>query len=89
MPPVRYHVLIEGTIAHRSILGITPTARAQSVDSDADRETLLVSSLETHSPATEAALWSEGSATGLVVIARRLLAAALDADDGLGESVDE
>jgi hypothetical protein len=54
-----------------------------------NRETLLVSSLETHSPATEAALWSEGSSTGLVVIARRLLAAALDADDGRDESVGE
>jgi hypothetical protein len=50
-----------------------------------DRETLLVSSLEPHSPATEAALWSEGSTTGLVVIARRLLASELEADEGLGE----
>jgi sugar-specific transcriptional regulator TrmB len=54
-----------------------------------DRETLLVSSLETHSPATESALWSKGSATGLVVIARRLLANGLDADDRLRESVGE
>jgi hypothetical protein len=54
-----------------------------------DRETLLVSSLAIHIPATEAALWSEGSTTGLVVIARRLLVAALDADDGLSESVGE
>lgn len=54
-----------------------------------DRETLLVSSLGHHSPYNESALWSEGVGNGLLVIARRLLAAGLDADGALRGSETE
>lgn len=48
-----------------------------------DRETLLVSSIGHHSPANETAVWSEGVNNGLLVIARRLLATGLDAEESL------
>jgi sugar-specific transcriptional regulator TrmB len=48
-----------------------------------DRERLLVSSLAHHSPYTESALWSDGVGNGLLVIARRLLAAGLDGNGDL------
>jgi hypothetical protein len=51
-----------------------------------DRERLLVSSLSHHSPYTESALWSDGVGNGLLVIARRLLAAGLDGNDDLREA---
>jgi sugar-specific transcriptional regulator TrmB len=51
-----------------------------------DREALLVSSLGHHSPYNEAALWSEGVGNGLLVIARRLLAAGLDGNGELREA---
>lgn len=54
-----------------------------------DRETLLVSSLAHHSPYTESALWSDGVGNGLLVIARRLLAAGLDGDGELREAAPE
>jgi sugar-specific transcriptional regulator TrmB len=50
-----------------------------------DRESLLVSSLGHHSPYNESALYSEGVGNGLLVIARRLLAAGLDGNGGLRE----
>lgn len=54
-----------------------------------DRETLLVSSLGHHSDYTKAALWSEGMGNGLLVIARRLLTAGLDIEDGVRKSEPE
>jgi hypothetical protein len=36
MPPVKHHVLIVGTIAHRANPAITPTARTYSADPAAD-----------------------------------------------------
>jgi sugar-specific transcriptional regulator TrmB len=51
-----------------------------------DRETLLVSSLGHHSPHSESALWSDGVGNGLLVIARRLLAAGLDGEAGVRET---
>lgn len=43
-----------------------------------DRKSLLLSSLSDHNGAEESAIWSEGVGNGLLVIARRLLAAGLD-----------
>jgi sugar-specific transcriptional regulator TrmB len=51
-----------------------------------DRETLLVSSVGHHSPYNESALWSDGVGNGLLVIARRLLAAGLDGDGEVREA---
>lgn len=48
-----------------------------------DRETLMVSSVNPHDGTDETAVWGHGVNNGLLVLARRFLAAGLDGGDGL------